>query len=104
MNLNQFFGQSATVETYQGAGPTGDLYAAPVTVKGFLDDGVVRVESEHGVSLVSQAKWYCDLSNADLFTPDSRVTVNGVAVYVSKARRRDASSFDGPSHLEVDLR
>ena len=104
MDLTQFFGQTATVETYLGAGPTGDLYAAPVTVMGFLDDGVVREATDHGVQLVAQTKWYCALEDADTHTPGSRITVNGRVVYVAKMRRRDASSFDGPSHTECDLR
>lgn len=99
-----FFAQAATVETWQGTGASGDVFAAPVTVSGFLDDGVQRVEGPGGVQLVQQSKWYCRLSDAALFTPGTRITANGRVCYVIEARRRDASAFDGPSHTECDLR
>lgn len=104
MDISQFFTQTATVETFLGAGPKGDLYAAPVTVSGFLDDGVVLEASERGEQLVQRTKFYCDLTHADVFKPESRVTVNDRACQVNYVRRRDASGFGGPSHLEVDLR
>lgn len=99
-----FFTTTATVEPYAGAGPTGDLYGAPQTVRGFLDDGLVlREQTERGEELVSRTKFYTDLGNAALFPNQSRVTVNGKVAQVTAARRRDASGFGGPSHLEVDL-
>ena len=99
-----FFKMSATVETHQGAGPSGDLFAAAVTKSGFLDDGERLVQTETGQVLVSQTKWYTALADADLYTPDSRLTVNGRVCYVTVVRRRDADGFGGPSHLEVELR
>ena len=99
-----FYHHEAVVETYEGAGPNGDLYAAPATVRGFLDDGVVREQTDHGEQLVARTKWYCDLSEADRFKPESKVTVNGRACQVNYVRRRDADGFGGPTHLEVDLR
>lgn len=104
MDISQFFTMTASVETYLGAGPNGDLYAAPAEVKGFLDDGVERDETGDTVQLVSRSKWYCALSDADKFPVDSRLTVNGRTAYVRAMRRRDASGFGGPSHTECDLR
>ena len=104
MDISQFFTMTASVETFLGAGPNGDLYAAPVTVRGFLDDGVERDETGDTVQLVSRAKWYCALSDADKLPVDSRLTVNGRVAYVRAMRRRDASGFHGPSHTECDLR
>lgn len=98
-----FFTMPASVETFQGAGPDGDLYAAPATVMGFLDDGVVLEDTGRGEQLVAKTKFYCRLSEVAAFTPESRVTVNGRALQVNYVRRRDASAFGGPSHLEVDL-
>lgn len=98
-----FFTSSATVEPHLGAGPDGDLYGPAVAVMGFLDDGVVLEQTTGGEQLVSRTKFYCRLSHADLFPNESRVTVNGRTLQVSGVHRRDASAFDGPSHLEVDL-
>jgi hypothetical protein len=53
---------------------------------------------------VAQTKFYCDLSSADLFKPESRVTVNGRATQVNYVRRRDGAGLPLPSHCEVDLR
>lgn len=99
-----FFTMSATVEPFLGAGPSGDLYGDAVTVPGFLDDGVVLEQTGQGEQLVNRTKFYCDLSQVDNFPPESRVTVNGRAMQVGFVRRRDASGFGGPSHLEVDLK
>jgi len=98
-----FFTMSASVETRTGVGATGDVFAAPVTVAGFLDDGVVREQSASGEVLVARTKFFCALDQADRFAPLSRVTVNGRACKVNYVRRRDADGFGGPSHLEVDL-
>ena len=98
-----FFTMTAQVEPFLGAGPAGDLYDDPVTVAGFLDDGVVLERTAQGEQLVSRTKWYCALSEAESFAPESRVTVNGRPWQVEAVRRRDASGFGGPSHLEVDL-
>lgn len=99
-----FFTMTATVEPYLGAGPTGDLYGPPQPCQGFLDDGLMlREQSDRGEELVSRTKWYTDLSNVDLFPNQSRVTVNGKQAQVTAVRRRDASGYGGPSHLEVDL-
>lgn len=99
-----FFTMSATVEPYQGAGPNGDLYGAAVVVPGFLDDGEVLERTPQGEQLVARTRFYCALSHADNFPPESKVTVNGRALQVEFIRRRDASAFDGPSHLEVALK
>lgn len=98
-----FFTMPATVEPFLGAGPSGDLYGAAVTVLGFLDDGVVLEDTGRGEQLVARTKFYCSLSQVDNFPTESRVTVNGRELQVNYVRRRDASAFDGPSHLEVDL-
>lgn len=101
--VEQFFTMPATVEPFLGAGPRGDLYGSAVTVMGFLDDGVVLEETGRGEQLVARTKFYCALSEAARFLPESRVSVNGRQLQVNNVRRRDASGFCGPSHLEVDL-
>lgn len=103
MDVTQFFGMTASVRTRTGMGPSGPIYATAVTRQGFLDDGVVRESTDHGEVLVSRTKWYTHLADADVYLPLSEVVANGRVMHVNFVRRRDASSFDGPSHLEVDL-
>lgn len=103
MDISQFFGMTASVRTRTGTGPTGGVYATAVTCKGFLDDGVVRESTASGEVLAARTKWYGPLSDADKFAPLSEVTANGRVMHVNYVRRRDASVFDGPSHVEVDL-
>ena len=101
--LSAFWVHTATVETFTGAGPTGDTYAAPVVVKGFLDDGVVLVQSSVGEQLVQKAIFFAALSDAGKFVPESKVTINGAETQVSTVRRRDGGSLGLPDHIEVDL-
>ena len=104
MTVAAMFLHSAVVEPFLGAGPTGDTYGPPVTVAGFLDDGVVRVQSSEGEQLVQKSVFYTALANATLFLPESRVSVNGRQAPVSMIRRRDGGTLLGAvSHLEVDL-
>lgn len=98
-----FFIHTATVETFLGAGPSGDMYAAPVDVKGFLDDGIVRVQSSAGEQLEQKSVLYAALSDAAVFVNESRVTVNGRACQVTAVRRRDGGSLGLPDHVEVEL-
>ena len=110
--LSRFFVHAATVETFLGAGPTGDTYAAPVSVKGLLDDGVVLVRTSAGEQLVQKSiffgpltfthegVWYVSL---DVFVPESQVTVNGKVAQVSEVHLRDGGSIGLPDHIEVDL-
>ena len=101
--ISAFWVHTATVETFTGAGPTGDTYAAPVVVKGFLDDGVVLVQSSVGEQLVQKSIFYAALADADKFVPESRVAVNGRDAQVSVTRRRDGGTLGLPDHIEVDL-
>jgi len=101
--LSAFWVHTATVETFTGAGPTGDTYAAPVDVKGFLDDGVVLVQSSVGEQLVQKSIFYAALSDADKFVPESRVAVNGRDAQVSVTRRRDGGTLGLPDHIEVEF-
>ena len=102
-DIKRFFVHTATVESFTGAGPTGDTYAAPVTLKGFLDDGVVLVRTSAGEQLVQKTIWFGPLSDAAAFVPESRVTIDGRAAQVSAIRRRDGGSMHLPDHIEVDL-
>ena len=101
--ISVFFVHSATVETFAGTGSYGDTYAAPVVVKGFLDDGVVLVRTGTSEQLEQKSIFYAALADADKFVPQSRITVNGRIAWVSAVRRRDGGSLGLPDHIEVDL-
>lgn len=102
--LASLFVHTATVETFTGAGPSGDTYAAPVVVQGLLDDGLVRVLGPTGEQIVQKSVFYAALTDADKFVPESRVTVNGRPSQVTQVRRRDGGSlFGAVAHVEVDL-
>ena len=102
-SLAAMFVHSATVETFAGAGAYGDTYAAPVTVKGFLDNGLVLVRTGTIEELTIKAVFYAALSDAPKFAPGSRVTVGGYVGFVQQARSRDGGNLGLPDHVEVDL-
>lgn len=98
-----FTENAASVKPRLGTGPTGPVYGPAESVEGFLDDGLVREQTDHGEVLVARTKFFCYLDQTPKFLALSEVTANGRVMHVNYVRRRDASSFDGPSHLEVDL-
>jgi hypothetical protein len=99
-----FLVHTASVETLTGSGPTGRVFAAPVTVRGLLDDGLVRQQSASGEELVQKSVFYADIADEAKFAVDSRITVNGRKSSVVAVRRREAGPlFAGLAHVEVDL-
>jgi hypothetical protein len=102
--ISLLFVHEATVETFGGAGPSGDTYAAPVVVRGFLDDGLVRVQDAGGEQIIQKSVFYAALKDAAKFTPESRVTVNGRPSQVTQVRKRAGGAlFGAVEHVEVDL-
>lgn len=101
--IGMFFVHEVSVETYEGAGAYGPAYAAPVAVACFLDDEVRLVRNVSGAEVASSATVYADLSAADLFPPETRVSVNGRTATVITAGRRDSGPLGLPDHVEVHL-
>lgn len=102
--LDLFKQHTASVETYTGATPTGDGYAAPVTVQGFYDDGLVRVQSAQGEQLVQKSRFFTDVEHVAKFTPESRFTISGRSSQVTVVHRREAGAVWGlVEHIEVEL-
>lgn len=100
-----FYVHTASVETFNGTGSYGEDFSPAETIKGLLDDTRQLVVSASGEQVVSESTFYTDLSNATLFTVDSRVTVNGRSTRVLKAKRGDSGGmFATVEHLEVTLR
>ncbi len=101
--ISALFIHTATVETFTGTGPYGDVYAAPVTVAALLDQGAVLVRTATTEELEQKSILYAALTDADKFTVGTRVTVNGTVGWVVTVRRRDGGSLGLPDHVEVDL-
>lgn len=103
-DLSDFFVHSVTVETYQGTNGYGeDVFAAPVTVSGFLDDTRHLVRSQTAEQVVSEAQFYTHPENGALFTADSRVTVDGVTSRVIRTNVNTSGSLELPDHAVISL-
>jgi len=108
MTLAAFWVHTVTVETYQGQGSSGPVFAAPVTVSGFLDTTVDLMRSgtvEEATDASSM--FFTDPSNAALFTPQSRVTSSDLGgdgkATVVKVNSLTSGGLGLPEHVEVAL-
>ena len=102
--IDAMFLHEVSVETLTGPTPTGQSFAAPVTIRGWLDDGLMVTSAPGGEQFVSRTMLFTHLGNASLLTPGSRVTCNGQTMQVDAVRRRDGGGLlDSVAHLEVDL-
>jgi hypothetical protein len=106
--VGRWFVHTVTVETFEGAGAYGNVYASPVTLappNGVWVDGARKlVRNSAGVEVVSETSLATFKANAPLFTPDSRVTINGVVSLVIKTNEADSGSLNLPTdHVEVNL-
>lgn len=95
---------TVTVEPQVGEGAYGDSYGPPVQVRCFRDDARQVVRNASGAEVVSETTLYCKLDRADVFPPDSRVTLtDGSVSYVVLTKRRDDGGMGAPQHLEVTM-
>lgn len=101
--IGMFFVHTATVETFEGSGAYGDVYAAPIEVPCFIDDSVQLVRGKTAEEVVSSTTVYADPSYASAFAADSRVTVNGRAAFVINANSLTSGPLGLPDHVEVHL-
>lgn len=100
--------QTVTVETYKGAGPVGDTWAAPVTAAGLYVGGMVDQKESGGTELVERSSFYGSIEDASKFVPRSRVTYAGRTSYVDQLFIHDdgddlTSAFAGLAHIQVVL-
>lgn len=99
-------GQDVTIEPYLGVAAGGaETYGAAVTVRAYVEHharldrgGRELVTSE---SQASSRAWVELDTDAPI---GSRVTVRGVAYYVTEVMRFDGGSAPVPSHTELRLR
>jgi hypothetical protein len=75
------------VRTLTGAGSTGQVFAEPVEVEGFLSDRLAVVRTKSGAEVVSDSSYFTDPDKADLFAPDSEVDLPDRTALVIRAAR-----------------
>ena len=103
-DLAGFWVHTIMVETFEGTGASGDVYAVPQYVAGFLEGKNVLVRDAAGQQVVAGSTFYTDSAYADLFTPDTRVTVDGRVSYVITQNRNDSGSLNLPDHTMVQIK
>lgn len=102
--IEDFYVHTVQVETFQGAGATGDVYAAPVTVPGLLEGKNVLVRDAAGQQVVAGSTFYCATADGAKFTPDSKVTTGGRASHVISQNVNDAPGLGLPEHAAIYLK
>lgn len=102
--IARWFVHTVTVETFQGSGAYGDVFAAPVTVTGFLSGARKLVRDSTGQQVVAESSFYTSLANAALFTPDTRVTSSGAVARVITVSVNDSGGLmPNVEHVAVAL-
>lgn len=102
--IEDFYVHTVTVETFQGAGAMGDVYAAPATVPGFLEGKNVLVRDAAGNQVVAASTFYCSTTDGAKFTPDSKVTTGGRVSHVISQNVNDAPGLGLPEHAAIYLK
>lgn len=102
--LTGFWVHTIMVETFEGSGAAGDVYSNPQYVAGFLEGKNILVRDAAGQQVVAGSTFYTDTAYADLFTPDTRVTIDGRVSYVITQNRNDSGSLGLPDHTMVQIK
>lgn len=109
--LDDFRVHAVTVRTFLGAGGMGSAYAAPVTLSPATGEGVLvdekrrLVRAPDATQVISEATVLDpDTGHADLWAPDSQVTLpSGRVATVITVAARTSGDLDLPDHIEVAL-
>jgi hypothetical protein len=75
-DITSFYVHTVTVETREGTGANGDVYAAAQIVAGFLDGKTQLIRNQDGEQVLSQSQFYCSTADGLKFALDSRVTLS----------------------------
>lgn len=95
---------TGSVETYQGDGPYGPVFAAAKDVACWVEGGAKLVRNAQGDEVTSMTRVYGPTSLAPLFTPGSRFTYAGNTSLVLWSTVHDSGSLGlGVDHVEVAL-
>jgi hypothetical protein len=102
-DLDSFYVHTVSVQTYQGTGAQGDVFAAAVVVPGWLEDKRRIVRDKDGQEVVSSSQFSCDVTHLAKFTPDSKVALPNRTAFVIGVASYTSSALELPDHLEIDL-
>lgn len=102
-DLDGFYVHTVSVETKTGSGAYGDVYAAPVSVPGWLEDKRRLVRDKDGQEVVSMSVFSCANEHLDKFTPDSKVTLPRRGALVIGVGDFNSGPLGLPDHLEIEL-
>jgi hypothetical protein len=102
--IRKFFVHTVSVETWQGTGALGDVYAGPANVTGFLEGKVQLVRDGHGQEVTASSTFYCDTADGPKFTPDTKVTTGGRVSRVISQNINDAPGMNLPDHAAIYLK
>ena len=110
--IKRFFVHTVTVETWEGTGAAGDVYAAPVVLSPdnaipngvFLEGKVQLVRDSTGQEVTSNSTIYCDVADGPRFTPDTKVTTAGRTARVISQNINDAPGLNLPDHAAIYLK
>jgi hypothetical protein len=109
-DVENFYVHTVEVETFQGTGAYGDVYAPPVTHSPATGTGVFLeskrrlVRDKSGQEVISETTLYMLPAQAGLYEPDSRVEARGVKSYVISRAVLDAPGLGLPDHAVITLR
>lgn len=99
-----FWVHTVSVETFTGRNATSEVWAAPVTLKGFVNDQTHLVRNARDEEVISQSVLYMPIESAALFVEDSKVTLpSGRASRVITVNSNDGGGLPLPEHVEVHL-
>ncbi|MBS0231722.1 MAG: hypothetical protein JSS52_11275 [Proteobacteria bacterium] len=103
-DLDDMFVHTVIVETYEGTNGYGeDVFAAPVTVVGFLESADRLFRTANAEQETAESAFYTDPGNAPLFEVDSRVTVAGKPARVVRTGLFTSGELELPDHAVVLL-
>lgn len=109
-SIEDFYVHTVTVETYQGSGAYGDVYAPPLSHSPDTGTGVFieskrrLVRDKAGQEVVSETTLYMRPSQSGLYPPDTRVEARGVKSYVISRAVLDAPGLGLPDHAVITLK
>lgn len=108
--LADFYVHTVTVETLTGTSGYGvEQFAAPVILAPGTDNGCFvesrrrMVRDKDGVEVISETTVYTYPAAAALFTPGSRVTINGTIAHVITVAANTSGDLDLPDHVVANL-
>lgn len=94
-----FLRQVSTIEPYLGAGPAGDLFAPPTTVRCHKEDDRRKIRTTTGdVVTATLTVFYPPGTNVPV---GSRITVGGRTTIALTVSTMDGGRLPTPDHIEV---